>query len=91
MDNAASEPMPEKSVPAQRTVSDAVGRFLKSRGDIGPDGSYRGDVEYGTFRKYRNSLGLMVSILESTMGSCAVRGDAGCCSKIFIGRGASVR
>jgi site-specific recombinase XerD len=46
---------------AQRTVSDAVERFLKSHGEIGQDRKYRGDLEYGSWRKYRSSLGLLAS------------------------------
>jgi len=41
-----------------------VARFLKSHGDIGQDGKYRGDLEYGSWRKYRNSLGLLASFCE---------------------------
>jgi len=38
------------------TVSDAAARFLKIYGEIGTDGKYRGDSEYGTWKKYRCSL-----------------------------------
>jgi hypothetical protein len=48
----------------QRTVSDAVARFLKNHGEIRPDGKYHGDLAYGSWRKYRSSLGLLVSFCE---------------------------
>jgi integrase/recombinase XerC len=42
--------------PPQRTVADAVDRFLKQYGEIGADGFYRGDYTRNTWRKYRASL-----------------------------------
>jgi site-specific recombinase XerD len=45
-------------------VSDAVARFLKTHGEIGPDGKYRGDSERGTWKKYRCALRLMLSFCE---------------------------
>jgi hypothetical protein len=48
----------------QRTVSAAVERFLKSHGEIGQDGKYRGNLECGTWRKYRSGLGLLASFCD---------------------------
>ena len=46
------------------TVSAAVDRFLKTHGEIGPDGKYRGDSERGTWKKYRCALRLLVAFCE---------------------------
>jgi integrase/recombinase XerD len=52
-------------VPAtERTVSDAVNRFLQRHGGIGADGKYRGDSSHGTWRKYRSSLRFLTSFCE---------------------------
>ena len=47
--------------PARPTVSDAVGRFLASKGVTESDGAYRGDVERGTYRKYNTFLQFLAS------------------------------
>ena len=49
---------------ATLTVSEAVARFLKTHGEIGPDGRYRGDSERGTWKKYRCALRLLTSFCE---------------------------
>ena len=49
---------------ATLTVSEAVARFLKTHGEIGPDGKYRGDSERGTWKKYRCALRLFASFCE---------------------------
>ena len=51
------------TVPAATTltVSAAVERFLKTHGEIGPDETYRGDSERGTWKKYRCALRLLVA------------------------------
>ena len=49
---------------ATLTLAEAVGRFLKTHGEIGPDGKYRGDSERGTWKKYRCALGLATSFCE---------------------------
>jgi hypothetical protein len=49
---------------AELAVSDAVARFLKTHGEIGPDGTYRGDSERGTWKKYRCALSFLVSFCE---------------------------
>ncbi len=54
MDSAATE----------RTIKQAVERFLASRGTIQPDGTYQGDVERNTFRKYNTSLTLLSSFCD---------------------------
>lgn len=54
-----SGPPPAES--GTRTVSEAVERFLQSYGVIESSGRACGEIEYGTFRKYRNSLGLLTS------------------------------
>lgn len=51
-------------VDSRRTVGEAVERFLASRGVIDPAKGFRGDVEYGTFRKYRNTLTLLASFCQ---------------------------
>jgi len=58
---------------AALTVSDAVTRFLKTHGEIGSDGKYRGDSERGTWKKYRCALGLLASFCEKA-GITAVAG-----------------
>lgn len=50
--------------PAAITVSDAVARFLKTHGEVGPDGKYRGDSEYGTWKKYRCPLRFLITFCE---------------------------
>ena len=47
------------------TLSEAVTRFLKTHGEIGPDGKYRGDSERGTWKKYRCALRLLTSFCET--------------------------
>ena len=42
--------------PNTRDLSDAIDRFLRSRGSVDSVKGYRGDVEYATYRKYRCSL-----------------------------------
>jgi site-specific recombinase XerD len=49
---------------ATLTVSEAVARFLKTHGEIGPDGKYWGDSERGTWKKYRCALRLLTSFCE---------------------------
>ena len=44
---------------AVRTVSAAVGRFLKNHGELDEKRHFRGDVEYSTWRKYRTKLSLL--------------------------------
>ena len=51
---------------ATLTLSAAVDRFLKTHGEIGPDGKYRGDSERGTWKKYRCALRLLVAFCESS-------------------------
>lgn len=48
-----------EAAPPQRTVSEAVERFLASKGGVGQDGEFRGDVEQSTYRKYNTSLGFL--------------------------------
>jgi site-specific recombinase XerD len=54
-----------ESMDHRRTVADSVQRFLYSHGTVDPVNGFRGDVEYGTFRKYRNSLNLLASFCQS--------------------------
>ena len=51
---------------ATLTVSAAVDRFLKTHGEIGPDGKYLGDSERGTWKKYRCALRLLVAFCENS-------------------------
>ncbi len=46
-------------IPATRTIQDAVERFLRSCGGMDQNGKYHGDRAYGTWRKYRCTLGLL--------------------------------
>jgi integrase/recombinase XerC len=48
----------------ERTIFEAVSRYLASHGAVDPAKGFRGDVEYGTFRKYRNSLNLLASFCQ---------------------------
>jgi site-specific recombinase XerD len=50
--------------PAQRTITEAVDRFLKGHGEVDQNGKYRGDSEYSTWRKYRGCLKRLVSCCE---------------------------
>jgi site-specific recombinase XerD len=52
-------------VPAPTAPSDAVARFLKTYGEIGVDGKYRGDSEYGTWKKYRCTLRFLMAFCET--------------------------
>jgi len=57
----------ESRVPATARVylSEAVDRFLKTYGEIGPDGRFRGDAEYGTWKKYRCALRFLMAFCET--------------------------
>lgn len=55
------EPSEESQASSRRTVADAVERFLADHGGFDEDGTYRGDSEYSTWRKYRGILRRMVS------------------------------
>ncbi|MGA2186104.1 MAG: hypothetical protein ABSH47_24070, partial [Bryobacteraceae bacterium] len=46
---------------ATPTVAEAVVRFLKVHGEIGPDGEYKGDSAHATWKKYRCALRLLTS------------------------------
>jgi site-specific recombinase XerD len=46
------------------TLADAVARFLKTHGEIGPDGKYTGDSERATWKKYRCALVLLAAFWE---------------------------
>jgi hypothetical protein len=61
---ASDDSVESKSASAPRTVSEAVDRFLRNHGEIGQDRRFRGDVEYGTWRKYRTKLRLLASFCE---------------------------
>jgi site-specific recombinase XerD len=50
--------------PTERTLALAVERFLVLKGTIQADGSYRGDVERSTFRKYSTSLTFLCRFCE---------------------------
>jgi len=54
------------ATPIPITLADAVNRFLKTHGEIGADGKYRGDSERGTWKKYRCALRLLVSFCNGT-------------------------
>jgi hypothetical protein len=44
---------------SERTVAEAVERFLASKGEFDKDGTYRGDVEQSTHRKYSTGLNFL--------------------------------
>ena len=46
----------EQAVGTRPNLAGAMKRFLQTYGEIGQDGRYHGDAEYGTYRKYRTSL-----------------------------------
>jgi site-specific recombinase XerD len=48
----------------ERTVADAVERFLISRGRVDPVKGYNGDVQFATYRKYRCSLDHLKAFCE---------------------------
>jgi len=48
----------------QRTVSEAIERFLATHGEIDQDGKFPGDSEYNTYRKYRSSLRFLSSYCD---------------------------
>ncbi len=50
---------------APLSVEDAVTRFLKSHGCLDEERKYSGDLEHGTWRKYRNSLALFASFCNT--------------------------
>jgi site-specific recombinase XerD len=50
---------------AVRTVSAAVGRFLKNHGELDEKRHFRGDVEYSTWRKYRTKLSLLRAFCDA--------------------------
>lgn len=50
----STSPEPEK--PVLKPIADAIAAFLASHGTIGPEGDYKGALEFSTFRKYRNVL-----------------------------------
>jgi site-specific recombinase XerD len=51
-------------VPKDRTVAEAIDRFLASHGSVDPAKGYSGDVEYATYRKYRCTLGHLKAFCE---------------------------
>jgi len=53
-----------KGALAQRGVSEAVDRFLRSHGELDQNLRFRGDLEYATGRKYRTKLRLLASFCE---------------------------
>lgn len=59
-----ADPLAAPATAHQRTLSEAVQRYLKTHGEIDPEGKYRGDSEYGTFRKYRGCLTRLVSFCD---------------------------
>ncbi|HEY7335043.1 MAG TPA: hypothetical protein VH639_09180 [Bryobacteraceae bacterium] len=63
--------------PKQKTVTEAIERFLGSKGAI-EGGAYRGDVERGTYRKYATSLGFLSAFCwnRSIVGLDSVDVDA---------------
>ncbi len=46
------------------SAGEAKDRFLKTHGEIGADGKYRGDSEHATWKKYRCALRLLTSFCE---------------------------
>lgn len=50
---------------AVKTISAAVDRFLRNHGEIDQNGNYRGVVAYGTWRKYKTKLRLLVAFCDA--------------------------
>ena len=50
---------------AHRTVAEAVDRFLRNHGEIDQSRNFRGVVEYGTWRKYRTKLRLLIAFCDA--------------------------
>jgi site-specific recombinase XerD len=48
-----------ESESAEKTLRQAIDRFLGGKGIIKPDGAYQGDVERSTYRKYATSLNFL--------------------------------
>ena len=55
LEKELSAPSSDNPAP-ERTLGDAIDRFLGSRGNVDPVKGYRGDVQFSSFRKYRCSL-----------------------------------
>ena len=49
---------------AQRTVSEAVDRFLRNHGELDENRKFRGTIEYATWRKYRTKLNLLLAFCK---------------------------
>jgi site-specific recombinase XerD len=47
-----------------RTISDAADRFLRSHGSIDANNSYRGAIEYSSYRKYRTKLSFLQAFCD---------------------------
>jgi integrase/recombinase XerC len=50
---------------AQRTVAEAVDRFLRNHGELDQNRNFRGLVEYSTWRKYRTKLKLLRAFCDA--------------------------
>jgi hypothetical protein len=50
---------------SQRTVSEAVDRFLQNHGELDENRKYRGTIEYATWRKYRTKLNLLCEFCDA--------------------------
>jgi site-specific recombinase XerC len=50
---------------AQRTVAEAVDRFLRNHGELDRNRTFRGIIEYSTWRKYRTKLNLLQAFCEA--------------------------
>jgi hypothetical protein len=50
---------------AQRTLAEAVDRFLRNHGELDQNRTFRGIIEYATWRKYRTKLNLLLAFCEA--------------------------
>ncbi len=65
VENAVGDKAPSSMGGVRRTVAEAVDRFLRSHGEIVQNRNFRGVVEYGTWRKYRTKLRLLLTFCDA--------------------------
>lgn len=54
------------AAPGGKPVGEAVAAFLAHHGTVGPDKSYKGEIRFSTYRKYRNSLRQLEAFCKET-------------------------
>jgi hypothetical protein len=53
-EESGSYALPNAPTAKPKTISEAIDRFLKSHGEVDQKIGYSGDIEYSSYRKYRN-------------------------------------